>query len=67
MYKKVENTINPSYTEINNKKKRPKHDPTNEKKRTEGSNEDAKHWDQRNQPESTKNFCCDCLYYTVYL
>ena len=31
-----EDTINPSYIEKNNKR-RPKHDPTNGKKRTEGS------------------------------
>ena len=30
-----EDTINPSYIEKNNKR-RPKHDPTNGKKRTEG-------------------------------
>ena len=35
-----EDTINPSYIEKNNKR-RPKHDPTNGKKRTEGSNEDG--------------------------
>ena len=31
-----EDTINPSYIEKKNKKRRPKHDPTNGKKRTEG-------------------------------
>jgi hypothetical protein len=35
-----EDTIIPSYIEKNNKR-RPKHDPTNGKKRTEGSNEDG--------------------------
>ena len=35
-----EDTINPSYIEKNNKR-RPKHDPTNGKKRTEGSNQDG--------------------------
>ena len=35
-----EDTINPSYIEKNNKR-RPKHDSTNGKKRTEGSNQDG--------------------------
>ena len=35
-----EDTINPSYVEKNNNR-RPKHDPTNGKKRTEGSNQDG--------------------------
>ena len=36
-----EDTINPSYIEKKNDRRRPKHDPTNGKKRTEGSNQDG--------------------------
>ena len=36
-----EDTTNPSYKEKNIHKRRPKHDPTNGKKRTEGSNQDG--------------------------
>tara|TARA_B100000795_G_scaffold111928_1_gene82728 strand:+ start:111 stop:368 length:258 start_codon:yes stop_codon:yes gene_type:complete len=52
-----EDTINPSYIEKNNKR-RPKHDPTNGKKRTEGSNEygqTIRDTSQEYMPKRTKN------------